>query len=55
MTNQLEKIKKNAMAFYDLLFNQNKPEERIKQLVGDEYIQHNPELGDEKESFIEYF
>ena len=51
----LEDNKKNAMAFYDLMFNQNKPREAIEQYVGDEYIQHNPEVGDGKEAFIEYF
>ena len=55
MSDQLEKHKKNAIAFYDLMFNQNKPEEGIKKYVGDEYIQHNPEVGDGKASFIEYF
>ncbi len=51
----LEDNKKNAMAFYDLMFNQNKPREAIERYVGDEYIQHNPEVGDGKEAFIEYF
>ena len=55
MADQLEKNKKNAMAFYDLMFNQNKPEEGIEKYVGDEYIQHNPEVSDGKEPFIEYF
>jgi predicted SnoaL-like aldol condensation-catalyzing enzyme len=55
MTAQLEKNKENALAFYDLMFNRNKPEEGIKKFVGDEYIQHNPEVGDGKEAFIEYF
>jgi predicted SnoaL-like aldol condensation-catalyzing enzyme len=55
MTAQLEKNKENAMAFYDLMFNRNKPEEGIEKYVGDEYIQHNPEVGDGKEAFIEYF
>ena len=55
MTDQLEKNKKNAIAFYDLMFNQNKPEEGIDKYVGDEYIQHNPEVGDGKKPFIEYF
>jgi len=55
MTDQLEKNKKNAMAFYELMFNQNKPEEGINKYVGDNYIQHNPEVGDGKEPFIEYF
>jgi predicted SnoaL-like aldol condensation-catalyzing enzyme len=55
MTAQLEKNKNNAMAFYDLMFNQCKPEEAIEKYVGSQYIQHNPEVGDGKESFIEYF
>jgi predicted SnoaL-like aldol condensation-catalyzing enzyme len=55
MASQLEKNKENAMAFYDLIFNQNNPEEGIKRYVGDEYIQHNPEVGDGKEPFMEYF
>ena len=55
MSDQLENNKENALAFYDLMFNQNKPEEGIEKYVGDEYIQHNPEVGDGKEQFIEYF
>ena len=55
MSDKLEKNKRNAMAFYDLMFNQNKPEEGIEKYVGDEYIQHNPEVGDGKDAFIEYF
>ena len=55
MGNSLEKNKKNTIAFYDLMFNQNKPAEAIEKYTGDEYIQHNPEVGDGKEAFIEYF
>ncbi len=47
--------KKNAVAFYDLMFNQNKPREAVEQYVGAEYIQHNPEVADGKEAFIQYF
>ena len=43
------------MAFYDLMFNRNKPEEAIDKYVGDFYIQHNPHVGDGKEAFIDYF
>ena len=50
-----EQNKKNAQAFYDLMFNQNKPREAIEKYVGAEYIQHNPHVGDGKDAFIEYF
>ncbi len=43
------------MAFYDLMFNQCKPAEAVEQYVGDEYIQHNPHVGDGKQAFIDYF
>jgi predicted SnoaL-like aldol condensation-catalyzing enzyme len=52
---QLEANKKNAMAFYDLMFNQNKPREAVQTYVGDQYIQHNPLVGDGIEPFIAYF
>ena len=55
MTDQLEQNKKNAMAFYDLMFSQGKPAEAIKRYVGDVYIQHNPLVGDGKEAFITFF
>ena len=46
---------KTAKALYDLMFNQCQPREAVERYVGDEYIQHNPEVGDGKEAFIEYF
>lgn len=47
--------KRNAMAFYDLMFNECRPREGIEKYVGDRYIQHNPHVGDGKEAFVEYF
>ena len=47
--------KQAAMAFYDLMFNECRPREAIDQYVGDEYIQHNPEVADGKDAFIDYF
>jgi predicted SnoaL-like aldol condensation-catalyzing enzyme len=55
MAGQLERNKRNAMAFYDLMFNQCAPSEAIARYVGDQYIQHNPHVADGKQGFIEYF
>jgi predicted SnoaL-like aldol condensation-catalyzing enzyme len=51
----LERNKKNVMAFYDLMFNQNNPTDAIKRYVGEVYIQHNPAVANGKKAFIEYF
>ncbi len=50
MTEKLERNKGNAIAFYDLMFNQNNLSEAINKYVGDTYIQHNPAVGDGKEA-----
>jgi predicted SnoaL-like aldol condensation-catalyzing enzyme len=55
MTDRLERNKSNAMAFYDLMFNQSRPAEAIDRYAGDVYIQHNPHVGDGKQAFIDYF
>jgi predicted SnoaL-like aldol condensation-catalyzing enzyme len=47
--------KKNAMAFYDLAFNQSRPAEAVEKYVGAQYRQHNPGVGDGKDSFVAYF
>ncbi len=51
----LERNKTNAVAFYDMMFNQCRPAEAIARYVGDEYIQHNPEVVSGKQGFIDYF
>ena len=47
--------KENARALYDLMFKQCRPREAIERFAGAEYIQHNPDVADGKEAFIEYF
>ena len=55
MSSDPEVNRQNAQAFYDLMFNECQPGEAVEKYVGEEYIQHNPEVGDGKEAFIEYF
>ena len=47
--------KANAQAFYDMMFNRCEPRKAIETYVGDVYIQHNPEVADGKEAFVDYF
>lgn len=47
--------KEKAKSFYDLMFNQCKPRTAVEKYVGDTYIQHNPDVEDGKEGFIQYF
>ena len=55
MSSDLEKNKETVKSFYDLMFNQCKPREAIEQHVGQTYTQHNPEVADGKDAFVEYF
>jgi len=50
----LEENKKNAIAFYRTAYEGN-PKAAIEQFVGNEYIQHNPDVADGIEGFIAYF
>jgi predicted SnoaL-like aldol condensation-catalyzing enzyme len=52
---RLQRNKDNAKAFYDLMFNQNRPVEAIEKYAGATYIQHNPHVADGKQAFIDYF
>ena len=55
LMDRLERNKQTVAAFYDLMFNQNRPREAIERYAGDAYIQHNPDVPDGKEAFIRYF
>ena len=55
MSERLQQNKQTVTAFYDLMFNQCKPEEAIERYAGDVYVQHNPSVADGKEAFIAYF
>lgn len=55
MESRTERMKRDAMAFYDLMFNRSKPREAVERFVGASYTQHNPGVGDGKQAFIDYF
>ncbi|MGE0121751.1 MAG: nuclear transport factor 2 family protein [Vicinamibacterales bacterium] len=55
MSVRLERNRQNAMAFYDLMFNQCQPRAAMEQFAGATYTQHNPHVADGKEAFVEYF
>jgi len=55
MTDQLERNKRNVMAFYDLMFNQCRPREAIEKYSGATYIEHNPHVADGKAAVVAYF
>ncbi|MEM7030048.1 MAG: nuclear transport factor 2 family protein [Chloroflexota bacterium] len=50
----LDANKKNAIAFYEMAYL-GKPREAVEKYVGDDYIQHNPLVGNGREAFIAYF
>ena len=49
-----EQNKQNAIAFYKTAYEGN-PRKAVEQYVGDQYIQHNPEVANGTAGFIEYF
>ena len=46
--------KENAIAFYRMAYEGN-PRKAVELFVGDKYIQHNPEVEDGTQGFIDYF
>lgn len=51
----LDRNRRHAMAFYDLLFNQAKAADALARYAADVYIEHNPAVPEGKEAFIEHF
>lgn len=52
---QTERNKANAIAFYDLAFNQHKVQEAVAKYIGKTYAQHNPTVADGGQAFIDAF
>ncbi|MCD2259411.1 nuclear transport factor 2 family protein [Psychroserpens luteolus] len=50
----LEQNKTNAIAFYKMAY-EGQPKKAIELYVGNEYIQHNPDVADGLQGFIDYF
>lgn len=55
MNDQVAQRKNDAVAFYTMMFNDCRAREAIDRFVGDSYIQHNPEVADGKDAFVDYF
>jgi predicted SnoaL-like aldol condensation-catalyzing enzyme len=51
---KLETIKENAIAFYRIAYS-GEPAKAVNEYVGSDYIQHNPDVRNGKDGFIEYF
>lgn len=49
-----EENKSNAIAFYTMAY-EGDPKKAIQLYVGDEYIQHNPDVADGLTGFVNYF
>jgi len=54
MQNVLERNKQNAIEFYKMAY-EGDPAKAVELYVGEDYIQHNPLVGDGKAPFISYF
>lgn len=52
MVNELENNKRLVREYYEMAFNERKPEEAVEKYLGGYYRQHNPQAGDGPEPFI---
>ena len=46
--------KENAISFYKMAY-EGDPQQAVELYVGDDYTQHNPDVADGKQGFIDYF
>ncbi|SMX47781.1 nuclear transport factor 2 family protein [Maliponia aquimaris] len=51
----LDTMKRDVIAFYEMMFNDCRPREAIERYAGQGYIQHNPHVSSGKQGFIDYF
>ena len=54
MSQDTDRNRQNAIAFYEMMFNDCEPERAVELFVGSQYIQHNPHVTDGKQGFITY-
>lgn len=54
-TTNTARNKENALAFYELVFNQHKVQEAVDKYIAEPYIQHNPSVGDGGAAFAAIF
>ena len=52
---QTERNQANALAFYELAFNQHKVQEAADRYIGKTYLQHNPTVADGAQAFVDAF
>lgn len=55
MSEVQERNKRNAVAFYELMFNECQAARAIELYAGATYTRHNPHVGDGPSAFIDYF
>ena len=49
-----EANKRAVVEYYELAFNERKPEQAVERYQGPQYIQHNPQAPDGPEAFIQF-
>lgn len=54
MIRDIQENKKKAIAFYKIAYEGN-PQKAVELYVGNEYIQHNPDVANGLQGFVDYF